>query len=210
LDTPSVHGDCGRCAALCCLALAFDRSPLFAFDKPAGVGCAHLDARHRCAIHSERERRGFRGCATYDCLGAGQRVTQEAFGGRSWRDDRTLIAPMMDAFWVLRQAHESWLWLRQCDRLHHSGRLALTPAQRARRRELEHALQPTGGRALAEIRAFEHALGGEVAAFLLSVRAHNRAESRPGEPRAPRRLRVYADEAPRVPLSEPCQSAAKQ
>jgi hypothetical protein len=98
--------DCSRCAALCCVALAFDRSEHFAFDKPAGRACRHL-AVHACAIHDELEARGFGGCARYDCAGAGQRVTMEIFGGRSWRDDPALLRPMMDAFAAVRDAHEA-------------------------------------------------------------------------------------------------------
>ena len=80
MDETSFRGDCGRCAGLCCVALAFDRGPLFGFDKQAGEVCRHLDATHRCAIHDRLEREGFAGCASYDCLGAGQLAT-EMFDG---------------------------------------------------------------------------------------------------------------------------------
>ncbi len=77
---------------MCCVALAFDRSPLFAYDKPAGEPCANLSATGRCAIHTERAAKGFAGCEAYDCLGAGQAVTQgQARRGRSWRDDPALL-----------------------------------------------------------------------------------------------------------------------
>jgi hypothetical protein len=71
----SFRGDCGRCAALCCVALALDRGPHFAIDKPAGEACPHQAADHRCAIHSRLAQSGFAGCAAYDCLGAGQLAT---------------------------------------------------------------------------------------------------------------------------------------
>jgi hypothetical protein len=87
------------------VSLSFDRSELFGFDKPAGVPCPHLDG-HACAIHAERESAGFGGCVRFDCLGAGQRVTEELFGGRSWRDDPSLADPMIDAFGRLRDVHD--------------------------------------------------------------------------------------------------------
>jgi hypothetical protein len=189
VDDISLEADCRHCAALCCLSLAFDRSALFAFDKAAGVACPHLDARHGCGVHAEREQRGFAGCATYDCLGAGQRVTQELFEGRSWRDDPALVAPMMDAFWSLRQVHESWFLLRQCRTLHSSGRLPLTARQAERQRELEHALQTDTGGASAQLRAFEREqLGSKVAAFLQSLRAEHPVEACSPDKRGRRRL----------------------
>jgi len=116
--TPStLRGDCAQCAALCCVALAFDRSPLFAFDKPAGEPCANLGPRGRCTIHAERAAKGFAGCEAYDCLGAGQAVTQGLFGGRSWRDDPALLGPMMRAFAVMRPAYEVINLLRLARRL---------------------------------------------------------------------------------------------
>lgn len=117
----TLRPDCGRCAALCCVALAFDRGALFGFDKAAGEACAHLTVCGRCAIHRSRARRGFGGCVGYDCLGAGQRVTQDLFGGRTWRDDPALLAPMSEAFVVVRRAHDLLMLLRQARRLPLSG-----------------------------------------------------------------------------------------
>jgi hypothetical protein len=39
-DAPLL-GDCSRCIGLCCVSLAFDRGPRFAFDKRAGEACRH-------------------------------------------------------------------------------------------------------------------------------------------------------------------------
>jgi hypothetical protein len=101
-----LHADCARCAALCCVALAFDRGEDFALDKPAQTPCPHLDAGFACTIHDTLNARGFSGCACYDCLGAGQRVTQDLFGGRDWRSDPALLGPMSEAFARLRQVHK--------------------------------------------------------------------------------------------------------
>jgi len=109
--------DCTRCAALCCVALAFDQSRMFAIDKPAGEPCPNLDACGACTIHSVRAERGFRGCIDFDCFGAGQRVTQEFFAGRSWTEDRALVGPMSRAFSVLLRRHEQLLLLDQAEAL---------------------------------------------------------------------------------------------
>ena len=35
--------DCSKCAALCCVAMAFDKGDMFGCDKVAGEVCKHLD-----------------------------------------------------------------------------------------------------------------------------------------------------------------------
>ena len=104
-----LHADCGRCAALCCAGPAFAASADFAFDKPAGQPCPHLSAGFRCGIHDRLRARGFPGCAVYDCFGAGQRVTQETFGGQDWRQAPAAAGRMFAVFGVMRQLHEL-LW----------------------------------------------------------------------------------------------------
>lgn len=98
---PRLTADCSRCAALCCLALAFDAGEDFAIDKPAGTPCPKLDG-HRCGIHASLSDLGFSGCHRYDCQGAGQRVTQELFDTLDWRGSPALIGPAMDAFRGMR------------------------------------------------------------------------------------------------------------
>lgn len=106
---PDLHADCGSCFALCCTALAFARSADFPVSKPAGRPCHHLQGDHRCGIHRDLLATGYRGCAAYDCVGAGQRLSQQTFGGRDWRDHPDVRAPMFAALPVLRQLHEL-LW----------------------------------------------------------------------------------------------------
>jgi uncharacterized protein YjbI with pentapeptide repeats len=103
--------DCARCVGLCCVALPFARSADFAFGKPAGEPCRHLATDHRCTVHSSLAERGMRGCIAFDCFGAGQKVTQVTFGGRSWRDGGA--GPMFAAFGVMRQLHELLVLLDQ-------------------------------------------------------------------------------------------------
>jgi Pentapeptide repeats (8 copies) len=104
-----LRADCTRCFALCCVAPAFSASADFAIDKAAGQPCPNLRADFRCSIHDGLWPRGFGGCAAFDCLGAGQKVAQVTFGGRDWRADPKLAAPMFAAFAVMRQLHEL-LW----------------------------------------------------------------------------------------------------
>ena len=157
----SLSADCARCAALCCVALAFDRSNLFAIDKPAGQPCSHLDACGACTIHSARAEQGFRGCIEFDCLGAGQRVTQEFFGGRSWTEDRALVGPMSRAFSVVRRRHEQLLLLEQAEALD------LSPQDRKRLSELRTSLVDSGAAPAAA-----KDLDAQLAAFLASLRRY--------------------------------------
>ena len=139
MPSTDLRADCARCAALCCVALAFDRSPLFAHDKAAGEPCANLGRKGRCAIHAERAGRGFAGCEAYDCLGAGQAVTQGLFAGASWQDDPALLGPMMRAFAVMRPAHEALELLRWV------ARLPLPETVLPRLAEAQQALEPEAG-----------------------------------------------------------------
>ena len=49
---------------------------------------------------------GFPGCASFDCYGAGQHVTQQLFGGRSWQESPELAAKMFSAYARQRALHE--------------------------------------------------------------------------------------------------------
>ena len=111
MDDASLRADCSACAGLCCVFLAFDRGPLFGFDKAAGEACRNLTEQNRCGIHDLLAANGFAGCARYDCLGAGQRVTA-LFAGLSWRDSPATARVMFEAFRKLRLVHELLLLVR--------------------------------------------------------------------------------------------------
>src|SRR3954451_3925369 len=106
-----LEADCANCAALCCAAPAFAKSSDFAIDKPAGTPCPNLADDFRCSIHERLEERGFKGCTVFDCFGAGQRITQETFGGRDWRTVPGLAGPMFASLPVVRQLHELMWYL---------------------------------------------------------------------------------------------------
>lgn len=110
-QTPSLKSECSRCAALCCVALSFDKGPKFAISKEAGTPCPNLGPDHRCTIHEDLAERGFQGCIDYDCAGAGQRVIEERFNGEDWRSAPELLTAMMRDFGALRPLHERMLML---------------------------------------------------------------------------------------------------
>jgi hypothetical protein len=103
------------------VAPAFAASADFAIDKPAGVPCPNLASTFGCTIHDRLRLEGFPGCSAYDCFGAGQRVTNETFGGRDWRTDPGLATQMFAAFAAVRDLHEV-LW-------HLDEALAMSPAR---------------------------------------------------------------------------------
>ncbi len=101
-----LQSDCSNCAALCCMTFEFEVSDEFAISKPAEAACPNLDACGQCKVHDALEDLGFRGCAVFECYGAGQRVTQELFGGRTWQEDASLVRPMARRFRQVRRLHE--------------------------------------------------------------------------------------------------------
>ena len=112
-----LRADCSRCAGLCCVAPAFAASADFAVDKPAGVACPNLREDFRCGIHAQLRERGFPGCTVFDCFGAGQRITQDTFGGRSWREAPELAAAQFAVLPVVRQLHEALWYLTEAESL---------------------------------------------------------------------------------------------
>ena len=160
---PDLTPDCRNCDALGCVLLAFDRSRAFAFDKPAFEPCRNL-AGTRCTIHDDLAAKGFPGCTAFNCHGAGQRITQTVFKGRSWRDDPSLMAALDQAFRIQRRLHEALVMLQ------HAATLTLSADQEATRQTLletlaaprdEVALQGTEPlRALSEAARFFASLRG--------------------------------------------------
>lgn len=134
VDRLDLRADCSRCAGLCCVAPAFAASADFAIDKPAGRACPHLGARFRCTIHDDLRERGFAGCTVFDCLGAGQKVTQLTFGGDDWRRSPDIAGRMFAVFGVVRALHELLWYLAEA--------LTIEPA-RSLHDELRAALEAT-------------------------------------------------------------------
>lgn len=101
----SLIPDCKNCAAFCCVAFAFDRGNHFDFDKAAGIPCPNLLSDHGCRIHAQLHKSGFSGCVRYNCFGAGQRVTQEVYGGQTWRDHPERADEMFETFSAVEKLH---------------------------------------------------------------------------------------------------------
>jgi hypothetical protein len=94
---------------LCCVAPLFVASAEFAITKFAGDPCPNLAPDNRCSIHDRLRETGFPGCVTYDCFGAGQRVSSELLPGTDWRTGEAAAAVLFDAFELVRPLHEL-LW----------------------------------------------------------------------------------------------------
>jgi uncharacterized protein YjbI with pentapeptide repeats len=130
----SLRADCERCFALCCVAPAFSASADFAISKNAGQPCPHVQADCRCGIHAGLRKEGFRGCAVYDCFGAGQKVSQVTFGGQDWRRAPRIATQMFEVFPIVRALHELLWYLAEAMTL---------PAAHPLHGELSSALEET-------------------------------------------------------------------
>ena len=105
----NLRADCENCFGLCCVALPFAASADFAFDKDGGQPCQNLQSNFRCGIHKDLRQKGLKGCAVYECFGAGQKVLQITFKGNDWRDDQETAKSMFAVFPIMQQLHEM-LW----------------------------------------------------------------------------------------------------
>ncbi len=122
-DKESYEGlrvDCEKCFGFCCVALYFSASEGFPIDKDAGKPCINLQSDFKCAVHKDLREKGLKGCTTYECFGAGQKVAQVTYEGRDWRNNPKTAKQMFDVFLVMRQLHEMLWYLTealrvQCD-----------------------------------------------------------------------------------------------
>lgn len=152
MSREELRADCGQCFGLCCVALTFSVSADFAIDKDAGEPCRNLADDYRCGIHTKLRPSGFQGCTVYDCFGAGQKISQQTYGGRSWRDEPGTAKQMFDLLPVMRQLHELLWYLAEA--------LTLPPAKPLHK---DLALAQASIEALTELKPDE-VLGLDVAA----------------------------------------------
>ncbi|MGG2198986.1 pentapeptide repeat-containing protein [Paenibacillus validus] len=108
-----LQSDCENCFGLCCVALPYTKSADFAFNKEGGVPCRNLCPDNRCSIHEHLRDKGFHGCVSYECFGAGQHVSQEIFKGNDWRRNPELSKEMFAVFPIVQQLHEMLCYLSQ-------------------------------------------------------------------------------------------------
>lgn len=105
--------NCEKCFGFCCTALYFSKCDGFPEDKEAGKPCVNLQKDFKCAVHRELRKKGLKGCTTYDCFGAGQKVAQITYKGEDWITTKELSKEMFDVFLVMRQLHEMLWYLVQ-------------------------------------------------------------------------------------------------
>lgn len=106
-----LRADCDNCFGLCCVALPYAKSADFPLNKEAGTPCSNLQTDYRCGIHNNLRNKGFRGCAVYECFGAGQKVSQVTYNGNDWRDNPELRKEMFEVFPIMQQLHEMLCYL---------------------------------------------------------------------------------------------------
>ncbi len=102
----SLTADCSKCFGLCCTALNIIASSDFPINKPAGTPCVNLQSDYKCQLHSNLRESGFKGCTVFDCLGAGQVVSQFTYKGQSWREYPEIGREMFKVFPIMEQIHE--------------------------------------------------------------------------------------------------------
>ncbi|WP_245835763.1 pentapeptide repeat-containing protein [Virgibacillus ndiopensis] len=115
-----LSADCENCFGLCCVALPYAKSADFALNKDGGTPCPNLQSDYRCGIHKDLREKGFRGCAVYECFGAGQKVSQVTYDGNDWRNDKALAKEMFNVFPIMQQLHEMLYFLYEALHLEHT------------------------------------------------------------------------------------------
>ncbi|WP_079529659.1 pentapeptide repeat-containing protein [Halobacillus hunanensis] len=108
-----LKSDCENCFGLCCVALPYVKSADFPTKKDGGEPCQHLCANHLCSIHDQLREKGFRGCVSYECFGAGQHVSQNIYKGHEWRGEPERAKEMFAVFPIVQQLHEMLWYLKQ-------------------------------------------------------------------------------------------------
>jgi uncharacterized protein YjbI with pentapeptide repeats len=115
-----LRSDCNNCFGLCCVALPYAKSADFPYNKDSGDPCRNLCSDNRCSIHNNLRNKGFHGCVSYECFGAGQHVSQTIYDGDDWRTNIERAAVMFTVFPLVQQLHEMLWYLNQAISLRES------------------------------------------------------------------------------------------
>ncbi|QHI72717.1 pentapeptide repeat-containing protein [Aminipila terrae] len=107
LDTLSIK--CEECCGLCCTALYYAKTDGFPEDKAAGNPCMNLQDDFKCGIHEKLTKYNLKGCRSYDCFGAGQKVTQTIYKGMNWRNNPQIANQMYQVYLTVYQ-YQQMLW----------------------------------------------------------------------------------------------------
>lgn len=110
LDNESIidplKSKCDACLGLCCVALFFSKTDGFPHDKKAGEPCKHLAIDHTCKVYPNLKQLGYKGCISFECFGAGQKISRFTFEHQDWRSKPEISKNMFESFQVMRQLHE--------------------------------------------------------------------------------------------------------
>ena len=109
----SLRADCENCFGLCCVSLYFLKTEGFPINKEPGISCPNLLSNFKCAIHEDLRKKGLKGCASFDCFGAGAKIAQQTFKGADWMNHPENTNKIFDTFQVMRQLHEILWYLNQ-------------------------------------------------------------------------------------------------
>nr|WP_315020100.1 pentapeptide repeat-containing protein [uncultured Aminipila sp.] len=115
LKTLSIN--CEECCGICCTALYYTKMDGFPEDKAAGKPCGNLRDDFKCSIHNNLVEYKLKGCMAYDCFGAGQKVTQEIYGGLDWKKNPEVADQMFQVFLIVYQLHQMLWYLIQARRI---------------------------------------------------------------------------------------------
>lgn len=107
--------NCEECCGICCTALYFTKMDGFPEDKVAGKPCVNLRDDFKCNIHNKLEEYKLKGCMAYDCFGAGQKVTQEVYGGLDWKKNPKQAKQMFQVFLTVFELHQMLWYLIQAE-----------------------------------------------------------------------------------------------
>lgn len=146
-DSSIFQSDCANCFGLCCVALAFTASADFPVDKKKGVACKNLQDDFRCSIHRNLKLSGYSGCTSFDCLGAGQKLSQQTFNGISWKENPKSAAQMFQLLPFMQQLHEMLLYLTQA--IERCGDSQLQKILQESRKEIDELTRASADRLLA-------------------------------------------------------------
>lgn len=109
--------DCTNCSGLCCVALYCSKVDGFPENKEAGIPCQHLQSNFQCDMHQDLSRKNMKGCMTYECFGAGQKVTQMYGLDHTWQTHPQQRQHIFETFLVVFQLHQMLWYLIQASTL---------------------------------------------------------------------------------------------
>lgn len=105
--------DCEKCSGLCCVGLYCSKIDGFPEDKEANIPCKHLQSNFKCDIHSQLFKKNLKGCLTYECFGAGQKVTQMYGASGDWSTNSSQRKEIYEVFLRITQLHQMRWYLIQ-------------------------------------------------------------------------------------------------